>query len=114
MPRMKWPLIWLTVSAILMVECFLDFTVDREEDAAAALTVFPFLLVGFALSVRYYRSRIAQRQQWREDREMAWWLSDLPPLPDPSEDIERTQAGWFARGGRVPGPDDPRTVGWKK
>ena len=114
MPRMKWPLIWLTVSTVLLVECLLDFTVDREEDAAAALMCFPFLLVGFALSVRYRRRRVAQRQQWRDDREMAWWLKDLPPLPASGEDIERTQAGWFARGGRVFGSDDPRTVGWKK
>jgi hypothetical protein len=64
-----------------MVECFLDFTVDREEDAAAALIVFPLFVGAFYLALRFYRNRIAQRQQWRDNREMQWWLTrDLPEL----------------------------------
>jgi hypothetical protein len=67
-PSMKWPLAWLALTTYIMLACFIDFTIDREEDWLAAFMTFPFCALFFVAALGYYRHRIRQREQWRQRR----------------------------------------------
>lgn len=67
-PSLKWPLIWLALSGYLVVASFIDFTIDREADAAEALKMFPICIGFFIAALAWLNKRIEQREDWREQR----------------------------------------------
>ena len=80
-PSLRWPAICITGAGLWMIQCFLDFTIDREEDAWAALGFFPVTVLIFIGTLKFYGKRLEDRERWREARYVAWLRK---PLPVPS------------------------------
>jgi hypothetical protein len=81
-PSLKWPLIWTGFAIYLVAWAFIDAVVDVEEDRLHAALALPLCVVGLIFALRFLRQRLAQRQQWRAQKFVAWLLADNLPAPE--------------------------------
>lgn len=81
-PSRKGPLWALGISLYLSGAAFVDAFIDTEEDQLYALGGLPVMLACVALSWWWLERRFKALDRWKAEREMAWWLRELPPMPE--------------------------------
>jgi uncharacterized membrane protein YhdT len=81
-PSRKGPLWALAISLYFTGSAFVDAFVDTEEDRWYAMAGLPVTLLFVVLSCWWLERRFRALDRWKEDRELAWWLRDLPPMPE--------------------------------
>lgn len=81
-PSRKGPLWALGFSLYFSGAAFVDAFVDTEEDRWYALAGLPVMLTCVAVSWWWLERRFKAIERWKEERELAWWLRELPPIPE--------------------------------
>lgn len=81
-PSLKWPIAAVIATGWTVISNITDFTVgiDSSNDAAAAVTMFPFVAIMFGAACFWYGRRVKARKAWREQRMLDWVVKrDLTP-----------------------------------
>jgi len=101
-PSLTWPLIWLALTGYSVLSSAYSIISDPGSGAftlACSLGLYD-------LALCFWRKRVEQRKDWRQNREDEWFNKYLPPAP--VTDWERFEYD-VAR--KVAAEEDPRRLG---
>ena len=76
-PSLTWPLIWLALTGYSVLSGAVGIIGDPGNSAFVLAVSLGF----YWLALRFYRVRIAEREQWRQERFDEWMHKVLPPPP---------------------------------
>ena len=76
-PSLTWPLIWLALTGYSVLSSATGIITDPGN----AVFVLAFSLGLYYLALCFWRKRVEQREQWRQERFDAWLHKVLPPPP---------------------------------
>jgi hypothetical protein len=76
-PSRKGPWIALVLSAYVAGRWFVNIFMG-DDGVAASLLVFAIGVAMVVMSWRWLWRRLGALECWKAEREMAWWLKDLP------------------------------------
>jgi hypothetical protein len=76
-PSLTWPLIWLTLTGYSVLSSALGIITDPGN----AAFVLAFSLGLYYLALCFWRKRVEQREQWRQNRFDEWLHKPLAPPP---------------------------------
>ena len=79
-PSRKGPFWALAFSLYASGGAFVDAFIDTEQDQLAALKCLPIALACVCLAWWWLERRLKALEAWKDEREMAWWLKDLPEM----------------------------------
>ena len=77
-PSLRWSLFWMGMCCFLIFCCVLNIFDDPSAVGGQAILILLFF-GGLVVAHKHYLKVIEQREAWRKQRAIDWWLhKDLP------------------------------------